>query len=59
MAASNWEPLRAYVMAFGGFNQPEAEQWLDSHCPRWRTGPAVTARHPWVLITGSEQDDEQ
>ena len=57
MAAANRESLLEYVMAFGGLEQPQAEQWLDSHCPLWRSGPPVTACQ--VLSTGSEQDDEQ
>lgn len=38
MAASNWQALLAYVMAFGGLKEPEAASWLDNHCPLWRGG---------------------
>ncbi|MNR30295.1 hypothetical protein D3C85_1477430 [compost metagenome] len=52
MAASNWQLLLAYVMKFGPLNQQEAEQWLDNHCPQWRSGAEVQAGQIWVAKAG-------
>lgn len=52
MAASNWQVLLAYVMKFGSLSQPQAEQWLDSHCPQWRSGAEVPAGQIWVAKAG-------
>lgn len=52
MAESNWQALLAYVMKFGALSQPQAEKWLDSHCPEWRSGNDVTAGQIWVAKAG-------
>ncbi len=57
MAASNWQALLAYVMAFGGLGESEAAQWLDSHCPLWREGQSVEA-HGRILLQHKEGADE-
>lgn len=59
MARSNWEQLLAYVMKFGPLNQQGAEQWLDSHCPQWRSGDDVVAGQIWVAKAGRKHDREQ
>lgn len=56
MAASNWQALLAYVMKFGPLNQQGAEQWLDRHCPQWRSGSDVTAGQIWVAKVGRNHD---
>ena len=28
--------LQAYVMNQNRMTQPQAQAWLDKHCPRWR-----------------------
>ncbi len=53
MAMSNWQRLLAYVMKFGNLSQQQAEQWLDSHCPQWRSWPDVMAAGQiWMKKTG-------
>ncbi|WP_323952351.1 hypothetical protein [Aeromonas hydrophila] len=53
MAMSNWQRLLAYVMKFGNLSQQQAEQWLDIHCPEWRSGPDVMAAGQiWMKKTG-------
>lgn len=59
MAASNWQALLAYVMKFGALSQPQAEQWLDSHCPQWRCGAEVMAGQIWVAKVGGNHDSKQ
>ncbi|HDZ8927713.1 TPA: hypothetical protein RUX58_002435 [Aeromonas dhakensis] len=54
MAASNWQALLAYMMKFGALSQPQAEQWLDSHCPQWRSGAEVMAGQIWVAKVGGK-----
>ncbi|MEG0007943.1 MAG: hypothetical protein RR721_07975 [Aeromonas sp.] len=59
MAASNWQTLLAYVMKFGPLSLQGAEQWLDSHCPEWRSGNDVTAGQIWVETVERDHDSEQ
>lgn len=59
MAASNWQGLLAYVMKFGPFSQQGAEQWLDRHCPQWRSGSDVVAGQIWVAKVGRNHDSKQ
>ena len=54
MAASNWQGLLAYVMKFGPLSQQGAEQWLDRHCPQWRSGDDVAAGQIWVAKVGEK-----
>ena len=57
MAMSNWQPLLTYVMKFGPLSQQQAEQWLDSHCPQWRSGPeAMAAGQIWASKAGGERE---
>ncbi|MGL6351523.1 MAG: hypothetical protein ACRC2U_17100, partial [Aeromonas sp.] len=57
MAMSNWPQLLAYVMKFVPQNQQQAEQWLDSHCPPWRSGPDVMAAGQiWTAKAGGKDE---
>lgn len=56
MAASNWQALLAYVMAFGGLKEPEAASWLDNHCPLWRGGEPVETHR--CIVLHKDDDDE-
>ena len=59
MAASNWQGLLAYVMKFGPLSQQGAEQWLDRHCPQWRSGSDVAAGQIWVAKDGRNHESKQ
>ncbi|MFM4731883.1 hypothetical protein [Aeromonas salmonicida] len=59
MDMSNGPQLLAYVMKFGSLSQQGAEQWLDRHCPQWRSGDDVAAGQIWVANVVRNHDSKQ